>query len=49
MKGLAALVTLAILLAGLILFGLIDVNISIADTNIPDDEVAAVSIKSEAG
>jgi hypothetical protein len=35
------LVTLAILLAGLILLGLSDTSISIADTGIPDNEAAS--------
>ena len=48
-KRLTFLIILAILLAGLILFGLTDLNISVADTNIPDNEVAAVSIKSGEG
>ena len=39
MKRLTVLVVLAILLAGLVLFGLSDRNISVADTDIPDNEV----------
>jgi len=34
------LVTLAIILAGLVLFGLSDTVISVADRSIPDNEVA---------
>ena len=41
MKRLVTVVTLAILLVGLILFGLSDTDISVADTNIPDNEVAS--------
>lgn len=40
MKRLFFIVTLAILLAGLVLFGLSDTVISIADTSVPNDEVA---------
>jgi len=39
MKRLVTIVTLAILLAGLILLGLNDTDISIADASIPDNEV----------
>lgn len=35
------LATPAILLAGLVLFGLSDTRISIADTGVPDNEVAS--------
>ena len=41
MKGLVTVVTLAILLVGSVLFGLSDTNIAIADTSIPDNEVAS--------
>jgi hypothetical protein len=40
MKRLTVLLTLAILLAGLILFGLSDTAISIADTTLPNNEAA---------
>ena len=38
MKRLAIVVTLAILLAGLVLLGFSDANISVADTNVYDIE-----------
>jgi hypothetical protein len=38
-KGLVTVVTPAILLAGLILFGLTDLNISVADTGTSNNEV----------
>ena len=41
MKRLTTVVTFAILLAGLILLGLSDINISVADTNIPNNEVTS--------
>ena len=41
MKRLTALVTLAIILTGLVLFGLSDAVISIADTSTPDNEVTS--------
>jgi hypothetical protein len=40
-KRLVTLVTLAILLIGFVLVGLSDTRISIADTSIPDNEVAS--------
>ena len=40
-KRLVTVVTSAILLAGLILFGLSDTSISVADTSIPDNEVTS--------
>ena len=49
MKGLSALVTPAILPAESILLGLTDLNISVADSNITDNEVSAVSIKAGEG
>ncbi len=39
MKSLVTVVTLAILLVGLVLLGLNDTRIAIADTSIPDNEV----------
>ena len=39
MKRLVTIVTLAVLLAGLVLLGLSDTRISIADTSIPDNAV----------
>ena len=45
MKRLVTIVTLAILLVGLILFDLIDLNISVADTRIPNNEVASTLSK----
>ena len=39
MRRLFFLTILAIVLAGLILFGLSDATISIADTNVPNDEL----------
>ncbi len=41
MKRLVTVVTIAVLLAGLILLGSSDKDISVADTNIPDNEVAS--------
>ena len=41
MKRLVTVVTAAILLVGLILLGLTDEDISVADTNTPDNEVAS--------
>ena len=41
MKKPFLLATPAILLAGLVLFGLSDTRISIADTGVPDNEVAS--------
>ena len=41
MKRLVTVVTLAILLAGLVLFGSGDTVISVADTSVPDGEVAS--------
>jgi len=38
-KRLVNLVTLAILLVGLILFDLIELNVSVADTVIPDNKI----------
>jgi hydrogenase/urease accessory protein HupE len=38
-KRLATVVTLAILLVGLILSGLTDLNISVADTSVPDNKI----------
>jgi hypothetical protein len=38
-------VTLAILLAGLILFGLTDLKISVADTSIPDNKKLPAKLK----
>lgn len=35
------LIILAIILVGAVLFGMSDTAISIADTNVPDDEVAS--------
>ena len=40
MKRLINVVTLVILLVGLILFDLTDLNISVADTSIPNNEIA---------
>jgi hypothetical protein len=40
-KRLVTVVTLIILLVGLILFDLTDLNISISDTSIPNNEVAS--------
>lgn len=39
MKRLVIVVTLAILIVGLVLSGLSDTPIAIADTSVPDDEV----------
>jgi hypothetical protein len=44
-KRLVTVVTLAILLAGLILFGLTDLNISVADTSIPDNKITTGQTK----
>lgn len=41
MKRLVTVVTLVILLVGLVLLGLSDRDISVADTSIPNDEVAS--------
>ena len=41
MKRLVTIVTIAILLVGSVLLGLSDTRISIADTSIPDNEVAS--------
>ena len=41
MKRLVTVVTIAILLIGLVLLGLSDTRISIADTSIPDNEVTS--------
>ena len=41
MKRLVIVVTLAILIVGLALSGLNDTRIAVADTNIPDNEVAS--------
>lgn len=41
MKRLVTVVTLAVLAVGLILLGLGDTDISIADTSVPDNEVAS--------
>jgi len=40
-KRLVIVVTLAILLVGLVLFSLSDIGISVADTSIPNNEVAS--------
>jgi hypothetical protein len=48
-KRLVTVVTPAILPAESILLGLTDLNISVADTNITDNEVSAVSIKAGEG
>jgi len=40
-KRLVTVVILAILLVGLVLLGISDTNIAIADTSIPNDEVAS--------
>ena len=47
MKRLVTVVTLTILLVGLILLGLTDKDISVADTNVPNNE--ATSSVSKAG
>ena len=44
-KRLVALAILVIILTGLILFGLSDTVISIADTSVPDSKVAAKANK----
>jgi hypothetical protein len=44
-KRLVTVVTLAILLVGLILFDLTDLNISVADTSIPDNKIASSQTK----
>ena len=41
MNRLVTVVTLAILLVGLVLLGLNDTNITVADTSIPDNEVTS--------
>jgi len=41
MKSLVTVVTLAILLVGLVLLGLNDTAISVADTSIPDNEATS--------
>ena len=41
MKRLVIVVTLTILLVGLVLLGLSDTDISIADTSVPNDEVVS--------
>jgi len=48
-KRLVTVVTPAILLAESILLGLTDLNISVADTGVPNNEVSTVSIKSGEG
>jgi hypothetical protein len=40
-----SVITLTILLVGLILFGLTNLNISVADTSIPNNEVASTLSK----
>lgn len=44
-KRLVTVVTLSILLVGLILFDLTDLKISVADTSIPNNEVASILSK----
>ena len=41
MKRLVTVVTIAIILAGIVLFGVGDAAIFIADTSVPDNEVTA--------
>ena len=45
MNGPVNLVALAILPVGLILFGLTDLNISVADTRLPNNKIAASQSK----
>lgn len=45
MSGLVNLVAIAVLPVGLILFGLTDLNISVADTSIPNNEVGSTLSK----
>ena len=45
MKRLVTVITLAILLVGLILFDLTDLNTSVSDTSIPNNEVASTLSK----
>jgi hypothetical protein len=44
-KRMLSVITLTILLVGLILFGLTNLNISVADTSIPNNEVASTLSK----
>ena len=44
-KSLVTVVTLAILPVGLILFGLTDLNISVADASIPDNRITTSQTK----
>lgn len=41
MKSLVTVVTIAVLLIGLVLFGLSDTNISVADTSTPCNEISS--------